>query len=225
MKRGLSKTAAILSIIIYSLTTTVFALMFFVGLIFSDIASDIKSIIGNNILYSLGGAIAIISLPLLIISILQIVFSANILKSVSAPKEKFAKKFGIIITSIVISFFFLFFSVYSMIATLGLVNIIETAALVLIIVFYIVDMAKNKKFVASTEQGYTSQNAYHEQQSSQPIYSDSSVDLGRNYRPTQTTSSDFEAKLQRLVSLRQQGMLTQDEFEKLKQNLIDNELK
>ena len=220
MKRGLSKTAAILSIIIYSLTTTVFALMFFVGLIFSDIASDIKSIIGNNILNEIA-----FSIPLLVVSILQIVFSAQILKVVSAPKEKFAKKFGIIITSIVISFFFLFFTIYSMIATLGFVNIIETAALVLIIVFYIVDMAKNKKFVASTEQGYTSQNAYHEQQSSQPIYSDSSVDLGRNYRPAQTTSSDFEAKLQRLVSLRQQGMLTQDEFEKLKQNLIDNELK
>lgn len=229
MKRTLTQTAAILSIVIYSLMTIGFALLFFVGLIFSDFISDVSAIIGNNIFYAIGNTIFFISIPMLAISILQIVFSAKILKVISAPKEKFAKKFGIIITSIVISGLFTIFMIINMIsAPIGFMSIIELVALVLIVIFYIVDMAKNKNFVCSENQGYVSQNAYYEQQqTTNPVYSDSSVDLGRNYRPQQTQSQSFDldAKLQRLASLKQQGMITQEEYEKLKQNAIEKELK
>lgn len=227
MKRTLTQTAAILSIVIYSFTAIGYALTGLVGFLFLDLGAQVDAIIGGAIFSAMGNTIFFIAIPLLVISILQIVFSAKILKVISAPKQTFAKKFGIIITSVVISSIYAIFMIISIIsAPIGAANIIELVALVLIIIFYIVDMAKNKNFVASENQSYTEKNAYIEQQPSNPVYSDSSVDLDRNYRPqqTQAPSFDLDAKLQRLASLRQQGMITQEEYEKLKQNAIEKEL-
>ena len=222
MRRTLTQTAAILNIVIYSILAIGYGTTAFFGFIFSDWGYQINANIGGAIFSAIGTAIFFITIPLLVISILQIVFSAKILKVISAPKQKFAKSFGIIITSIVYSFLHIVFIIIGFISTeINIISMIELIVLVLIIIFFIVDMAKNKNHDDYPNPLNNTQN----QQS--PMYSDSSVEIDRNYRPTptQTSTSEFETQLERLVSLKEQGMINQEEFDKLKQNLIEKELK
>lgn len=218
MKRTLTQTAAILNIVVYSLMAIGYAFISFISFIFSDLGADIDAIIGGAFFTTIASTLIFISLPLLVVSILQIIFSSKILKVISASKEKFAKSFGIIITSIVFSSIYVVFIVINMISTnvVNIISILELIAFVLIITFFIVDMAKNKN-----HDDYVTPLTNTQQT---PLYSDSSVEIDRNYHKTAQTSSDLEQKLKRLTSLKQQGMISQEEFEKLRQSAIKKEL-
>lgn len=227
MQRTLTKTAAIFSIVLYSLMTLAYAFIVFVGLIVSDLSAHADLAIGASVFSLMGNTLLFISIPLLVISILQIVLSAKILKVVSASKQAFAKKFGIIITSIVISALFAIFMAIGLIANgINFISLVEVAILVMAIIFYIVDMSKNKNFVETESPVYPQPNENY-QQTQSPTYSDCSVEIGKNYNQTQFQSlnSELESKLKRLASLKDQGMISQEEFEKLRQSAIEKELR
>ena len=218
MKRPLTKTGSILNVVLFSILTVFFTYLF------------IELLINRRYYYNSGTELAfIVVAPLIGISITQIIFSAKIIGISSFPKEKFAKKFGIIITSIVFSFliflaFVLYLSLtYYVLTYMYVISILSMAIIVTSSVFYIVDMARNKKLPDSQPEQQTEAQATVTVQQA-PTYSDTSVEINKKAHVEQKQTFDFEAKLQKLSALKQQGMITQEEFDRLKQNLIEKEL-
>lgn len=214
MKRPLSKTAAILNIVLYS--------VYLVSCLFyCFIAIDLLRLSAT-----LGGIFLVAALIIATISILQIVFGAKILKICGASKQEYANKKGVVIASIVFSFIvclFIIIGFFEQTEVISIVfGIIFLGGFITSNIFLLIDLSKNKKL----PDGEFVQ---------QPQFSDTSTVVNNNYdhsqQPTkpQTVENNlntntFEAKLSKLNLLKEQGVLSEHEFNSLKAKLIEKEL-
>ena len=118
------------------------------------------------------------------------------------------------------------FIIISFISTsITVVPLVQLIALVVAIIFYIIDLVKNKSFEEKLE-SYFQKISDNETQYSNPQLSDTSVDLGSTYHRTITSSpASIKEKMKILEMIKKQNLLSPEDYEKLEQAILNQEQK
>ena len=208
MKRSLIKAGSIINIIFSVISTFfygyfTFAVYIALALVdsFDGTADEITDV----------RAMFIISIAIFILSITVIVLSAIALKKSKLNVRTFHKNKGAVVALLVCTILLALLNIYYIgLSEIALLLIINMIVYVLTSIFVLVDLCKNKKALknAPVEEIMT-------QTAEQP------AEQAVSTKPTQVRPvENIEDRLIKLNSLREQGLITNEEYEKLKQDLL-----
>lgn len=153
-----------------------------------------------------GAATVVVIMGLtLALSVVSIVFNAIAITAWNKDAERFIKKRGMVITAIVFNFIVALFIIIGMIAyaAVGVVDVLLLLVCIASNVLYIVDLCLEKKRVAKLAGETVATEEVAE---------------------TQVEASDVEAKIEKLNKMKEQGMISEEEYEELKKGYINAEL-
>lgn len=149
--------------------------------------------------------------------IVALVFNILMIVKSKQPVETYYSKKAIVITAAVFNFVAAFmtlinFFMFGAAAWYILVGIICIAGYIVAGVFYLVEYCKVRKM-------FVPQNGYN-----QPVQAQSFAQPIQQVQPEQPVVSDLDTKLAKLNSLKEQGLITEEEYNKIKQSYIKEEL-
>lgn len=205
MKRSLIKAGSILNIIFSTISTIFYGYFSFAVYIALALVDSFDGTADETTNIK---AMFIVTLAIFVLSITVIVLSAIALKKCKLNVKEFHKNKGAVVTllicTILLSILHIFYVQGSEIA---LFSIFNTIVFTLSSIFVLAGLCKNKKAL---------KNAPEEEIVEQPVQTTQpAVDS-----QTQTKSGDVTDRLLKLNSLREQGLITNEEYEKLKQDLL-----
>ena len=204
MKRSLLKAGSILNIIFSVVSVFFYGYASFAMYIVLAIAHDLDSQATETIEILI---MFIIIIAIAILSLITIVLSAIALKRSKLGVQEFNKNKGVVVFLNVITFILVGLHCYYIFGSeLAFFSIINVSIFSLTSIFVLVDLCKNKKAL---------KNAPVEEIMAQP------AEQPVEAQPTQVKPEEnIEDRLIKLNNLKAQGLITEDEYNKLKQDLL-----
>ena len=204
MKRSLLKAGSILNIIFSVISVCFYGYASFAIYIVFAIAHDLDSQATETLEILI---MFIIIIAIAILSLITIVLSAIALKKSKLGVQEFNKNKGVVVFLNVVTFILVGLHCYYIFGSeFAFFSIINVSIFSLTSIFVLVDLCKNKKAL---------KNAPVEEIMAQPAEQPVAA------QPTQVKPEEnIEDRLIKLNNLKAQGLITEDEYNKLKQDLL-----
>ena len=204
MKRSLTKAGSIINIILSVISTFFYGYASFAMYIVVAIAHDIDSQAQET---SQLIAMFIVMMAIAVLSIVTIVLSAIAIKKSKLSIHEFNRRKGSVVALFICTMILAGLHVYYIIGSeLAFFSIINTIMFSITSLFVLIDLCKNKKALKNAPV-----EEIMDQPAKQPVEA----------QPTQVKPEEnIEDRLIKINNLKAQGLITEDEYNKLKQDKI-----
>lgn len=201
-KRTLTKAGSILGIVAWSINILVMSYSLFIVFLFVDISTSLDSEVSSDGLILLFRLIFNIA-----ISIVLIVMSAKTIKASNKDVQTFVSKRSIINFAAVVNIINACYCIYNVICSsfsiIDLILDIVICALLLVSgILILVDLSKANKLLQTLPQSIPEQQVQNTEQQ------------------VETKSETIEDKLEKLNKMKENGLISEEEYEKLKKDLL-----
>ena len=194
MKRPMTLTGTILGTVMQALYTVI-------SLIALTFVIDMGSMSEGTMVMS--SAIILLVLNL-IFAVASVILNAISISSWNKSPEVFKKRKGLLITTIVFNFIFVFFTIITLITgEVSGLNIIIVLTIIAANVLIIVDLGLEGRKTANLNDTIPSKNVAN----------------------IEEINDSVESKIEKLSYMKEKGMLSEEEFEELKKNYIKQQIK